>query len=85
LIKNCNLLFPGPPQRTPKLHEKPSALKREHPAPQNMKFLHCFLFLWVIFVALYPDPDMDPLTDLIESGSETLLFDIITYVAVEEI
>ncbi len=28
--------------RHPKLQEKPSALKREHPAPQ--KFINCFLF-----------------------------------------
>jgi hypothetical protein len=33
------------PQRTLKLKEKPSALKREHPAFQNMKIL------------LDPDPD----------------------------
>jgi hypothetical protein len=31
------------------------ALKREHSALQNMKFLH-FLFLWVIFALLDPDP-----------------------------
>jgi len=36
----------------PKLQEKPSALKREHPAIQNMKF-----FLWVIFALLDPEPD----------------------------
>jgi hypothetical protein len=39
------------PYRTSKLHEKPSALKREHPALQNMKFL---FFLWVIFALLDP-------------------------------
>jgi hypothetical protein len=27
---------------------KPSAIKREHPALQNMKFMNFFLFLWVI-------------------------------------
>jgi hypothetical protein len=32
------------------------ALKREHPALQNMKFLKFFL-LWVIFPHLVPDPD----------------------------
>jgi hypothetical protein len=32
-----------------KLQEKPSTLKREHPALQNMKILYFFLFLWVIF------------------------------------
>jgi|LakMenE18May11ns_1017448.scaffolds.fasta_scaffold8623871_1 hypothetical protein len=30
VVKNCNLLIPRPPLRT--LQEKPSALKREHPA-----------------------------------------------------
>ncbi len=36
--------------------EKPSALKREHPVHKNMKILDCFLFLWVIFALLDPDP-----------------------------
>jgi hypothetical protein len=44
LIKNCNLLIPRSPQRTSKLQEKPSALKREHPALQK-KCLNFFLFL----------------------------------------
>jgi hypothetical protein len=39
-----------------KLQEKPAALKREHPALKNMKFLDFFLFLWVIFALLDPDP-----------------------------
>jgi hypothetical protein len=43
-LKKCNLPIPRPPQRTPKLQEKPSAPKREHPALQNMTFLHFFLF-----------------------------------------
>jgi hypothetical protein len=30
------IYFLRPPQRTPKLQKKPSALKREHPALQNM-------------------------------------------------
>jgi hypothetical protein len=33
-----------PPLRTSKLKEKPSALKRAHPAPQKMKLINCFLF-----------------------------------------
>jgi hypothetical protein len=41
----------------PKLQEKPSALKKEHPALPNMKILYFFLFLWVIFALLDPDPD----------------------------
>ncbi len=57
LIKSCNLLIPRPPKRTPKLQEKPSALTGEHPAIQNMKILYFFLFLWVIFALLDPDPD----------------------------
>jgi hypothetical protein len=38
----------------PKLQEKPSNLKREHPALQNMRYL--FSFWWVIFALLDPDP-----------------------------
>jgi hypothetical protein len=57
LIKNYNLPIPRPPKRTPELQEKPSALEREHPALQNMKILYFFLFLWVIFALLDPDPD----------------------------
>jgi hypothetical protein len=41
----------------PKLQEKPTALKREHPALQNMKILYFFLYLWVIFALLDPDPE----------------------------
>jgi hypothetical protein len=37
-----------------KLQKKPSALRREHPALQNMKFL-LVLFLVVIFAFLDPD------------------------------
>jgi hypothetical protein len=37
-IKKYNLPIPRPPERTSKLQKKPSALKREHPALQNMKF-----------------------------------------------
>jgi hypothetical protein len=44
------------------LQEKPSALKREHPALQKMKFIKKFLCLWFIFALL--DPDMDPETPL---------------------
>jgi hypothetical protein len=57
LIKNCNLLIPRPPQRTPKLQEKPSALKREHLAVQKMKIVSFFLFFGAIFALLDPDPD----------------------------
>jgi hypothetical protein len=61
----------------PKLQEKPSALKREHPVLKNMKILDLFLFLCVIFALLDPDPDPDPATqinaDPCGSGSETLV------------
>ncbi len=40
-----------------------------------MKFLKFFLLLWVIFALLDPDPDSESgSTDLIQSGSETLVF-----------
>jgi hypothetical protein len=49
------------------LQEKPSALKREHPARQNMKILFFFLYLRVIFALLDPDPatknNADPVPD----------------------
>jgi hypothetical protein len=48
-IKNYNLPIPRPPQPTSKLQKKPSAIKREHPALQNMTFLNYFLLLWIIF------------------------------------
>jgi hypothetical protein len=38
----------------PKLQEKPSALKREHPALQKMKILSFFQFFEVIFALLDP-------------------------------
>jgi hypothetical protein len=52
----------------PKLQEKPSAPKREHPALQKMKFLFFLYFLRVIFALLYPDRHFEcgP-----ESGSST--------------
>ncbi len=52
-IKNVNSCNP----MKSKLQEKPSALKRKHPALQ--KTWHCFtffLFLWISFVHLDPDP-----------------------------
>jgi hypothetical protein len=55
----------------PKLQEKPSALKRELPALQNLKILYIFLFLWVIFALLDPDPD--PQFEC-GSGSKTLRY-----------
>jgi hypothetical protein len=41
----------------PKLQEKPSALKREHPALQKIKIVSFFLFFGLIFALLDPDPD----------------------------
>jgi hypothetical protein len=37
----------------PGLQEKPSALKRDHPALQNMKVLSSFIFIYI-----YTDPDL---------------------------
>jgi hypothetical protein len=39
-----------------------SALKRGHPALQNIKILYFSLYLWVIFSLLNPNPDPDPET-----------------------
>jgi hypothetical protein len=41
---------------------KPSALKREHPALQKMKFINLFLFLWVTGPSIQ---------GTLESGSES--------------
>ncbi len=59
--KNWKKIIPGHSERTSKLQEKPSALRREHQALQNMKFLYfiSFLLLWVIFALLNPDPDSE--------------------------
>ncbi len=50
-----------------KQEEKPSALKREHPALKKMKFINFFLCLWVIFALL--DRSGYGSRDPIESGS----------------
>ncbi len=44
------------------IYRRPSALKREHPAVQNMKFLDFFLFCELRI----QNPDPDPLTWLIQ-------------------
>ncbi len=54
--KKLQFVYPGPSWRTSQLQEKPPALKREYPALQNMKLKNFFLFLWVIFALLGPDP-----------------------------
>jgi hypothetical protein len=51
-----------------KLQEKPSALKREHPALQKKKFSNFFSMFAVHFALLDPVPDTDP-GNPIESGS----------------
>ncbi len=49
-------------------------LEREHPAPENMKFLN-FLYFCGSFARWDPVPDSESgSTDLIESGSEMLIF-----------
>jgi hypothetical protein len=56
-----------------KLREKPSALKREHPELQKMKFKKKVLFSRVIFALLDPDSQTGSGSkDHIESGSATL-------------
>ncbi len=55
-IKNCNLFVPRLLWRTSELQEKPSALKKRTSSTSNLKFLNFFLFLWIIFALLYPDP-----------------------------
>jgi hypothetical protein len=63
LIKNCNYSL-----KDVQATGNPSALKREHPALQKMKFINFILFLWVIFALLDPkdpiesgiNPDPDP-------------------------
>jgi hypothetical protein len=49
--------FTYPYYKTSKLQENPSALKREHPTLQNMKFFPIFGGLFALL-----DPDPDPLT-----------------------
>jgi hypothetical protein len=56
------------------MKEKPSAIKREHPALQKMKLIKSFLCLRVIFALVDPDPDRESgsvngFSDPIESGS----------------
>ncbi len=57
--QNCNSLIPRTLSRTSKLHEKPSALKIEHPALQKMKY-YCFIFFWVILALLDPGTPLNP-------------------------
>ncbi len=71
LITFCAVSCPLFRIRTSRLQEKPSALKREHPALQNMKFMYFFLFLGVIFALL--DRIHWPDWIRIQSGSETLI------------
>ncbi len=68
LSTNTFYFIPRSPWRASKLHEKPSALKREHPWLHNLLFLHKFLFLCVIFSLL----DLDPIpADHNQGGSTT--------------
>jgi hypothetical protein len=60
-----------------KIQRKPSALKREHPALQKMKFSNFFLCLWVSFALLDPVRivNQDPETQL-HPGSIRIRFRI---------
>ncbi len=64
--KSSKYLSLGLLTRQEKLKVKPSALKREHPALQKMKFINFFLFLWVTFPSCIrnSNPDPDPRTPL---------------------
>jgi hypothetical protein len=52
-MKNSNLLITRNPQRTSKLKETSSSLKKEPPALLNLEILH---YWGVIFALLDPDP-----------------------------
>ncbi len=41
--------------------EEPSALKRDHPALQKIKFINCFQFLWVFLPSCIRIADTNPL------------------------
>jgi hypothetical protein len=62
LDKKLQLTYPLSSIKDVQVTEKPSALEREHPALQNMKFPNFFLLMWVIFVLLDPDSgsNLDP-------------------------
>ncbi len=78
-IKNCNLSIFRLPERASKLQKKPQAIKREHPALQNMKFL----ILSIFFVGHFCPPisgsgfriwNRIHWLDWIRIQSETLIF-----------
>jgi hypothetical protein len=52
--------------------EKPSALEKEHPALGNIKILNFFVYLWVVFALLDPDPPTQINADPCGSVSPTL-------------
>ncbi len=76
MTKNWKKIYSWQKKLYPILQEKPSALKREHSAHQNMTFLYNFLLVWVIFALLDPDPatqfNADPWGYGSESESKTL-------------
>jgi hypothetical protein len=76
------LIFQEKHSRTSKKQEKPSAVKKEHPAlKKKMKYIDFLLFLWVIFALLYPDPDCEKSgsgsRDPIEYGSTASLLQVL--------
>jgi hypothetical protein len=62
LDQKLQFTYPDASIKEHMLQEKPSALKREHPALQNVKILNFFLYFWVMFALL--DPDTYPATQL---------------------
>jgi hypothetical protein len=48
-----SVVDPDPAPDCIRIQEKPSALKREHPALQKMKFINCFLFFLEVLDVLF--------------------------------
>jgi hypothetical protein len=62
MSKNCNYLSLGIHKGIKDFEAigEALALKREHTTLRNMKFLNFFLFRWVMFALLDPEPEPDP-------------------------
>ncbi len=63
-IKNYNLLIPRPLDRMASYRRSLQLSKENNQYFKKLNLLTFFLFLWVIFALLDPDPDLD-----CESGS----------------
>jgi hypothetical protein len=85
LDQKLQFTYPQASIKNAQAQEKPSALKREHLVLKNMKILDFFLFLWVIFALLDPDPATQINADPCGSGSETLILGTGTYTVNEAV